>query len=126
MSKEQPAPRGLGKSGRNLWQSVTAEYTLNAAGLKILESACRQADMLATLEEESRNIDLTARGSQGQPVIHPIIAEARQARSQLNILLKSLKLDSADEEGEGGKMDTSEAGRKAARARFENRIKGVA
>ncbi|MBF6328744.1 hypothetical protein [Nocardia transvalensis] len=112
-----PAPKGLDASGRKLWKDVTSAYKLRADELRVLESACRETDLLARLEEQMPAEELIVTGSQGQPVINPLVPELRQHRTTLAALLRQLKLPDAN--------DTSEArstqARAAANARWATR-----
>lgn len=60
-----------------------------------------------------------ARGSTGQPVVHPAVAEMRQQRAVLGSLLGQLALP--DEDGEAVRTPAKQRARKAARARWDRR-----
>lgn len=85
-------PVGLGKSGRELWKSIIPAYELRPDEVRVLTDACREADLIAQLEEAQKTAKITAKGSMGQIVISPMISEMRQHRTVLANLLKSLKL----------------------------------
>ena len=107
-------PTGLGKHGKALWRSIAGSYDLRPDELRILEDVCKQADMIAKVEEELAAQDLTVKGSMGQPTPNGHIAELRQMRAGLARSLGSLKLPD-----EGGKKDdTSGSALKAAAARW--------
>lgn len=104
-SKEKPAePRNLREAGAELWRQIVTggAYELRPDELRVLEDACREADLIDAIEVQLSagiaNGDFTVRGSQGQPVINPLISEQRQHRSTLASLLAKLKLP--DEGGE--------------------------
>ena len=82
-------PAGLRKPGKSLWQRITAEFDLSADPDKaeLLAQACRVADQIAELDEAAAEAPLTVKGSMGQPVISPFIAEARVQRGLLAQLL---------------------------------------
>lgn len=114
------APAGLGTAGRALWRAVTAD--LAAQGLELrpdeaatLEAAARQADTIATLEGALKDAPLTVRGSQGQEVAHPLLAEVRLGRALLAQLLARLRLGQLDQAHESPR---SRSARKAANARW--------
>ena len=114
-------PDGLRDRGTELWVRLTAEYDFSAAPEKllILEEAARTADMVDRLQRIiDAADDLRVRGSQGQPVALPEIAEARQWRAQLASLLDKLRLP--EEETEGA-MTRSQLARHAAQARWSKR-----
>jgi hypothetical protein len=91
-----------------MWSDVTGSYDLRSDELRVLEDACREADLIDDLTSELVGADRIVRGSQGQPVINPLISEVRQHRATLAALLRQLKLP--DE------SDTAEARSTAARA----------
>ena len=111
-------PAGLGESGAELWTSIAGTYTLRADELRVLQDACRQADLIAELEEARRGEPLTTRGSMGQDVINPYISELRAHRTVLSNLLKTLKLPEDANTTARKNTRTSEQARKAARARW--------
>ncbi len=108
------APRGLGNRGRALWRSVAkglpSGWELDEREAALLTLAARQADDLAKLETAIKREGAMARGSAGQPVVHPAVVEARQARLAIGRLLSQLALP--DEEDQ----PRTEAARRAARA----------
>jgi hypothetical protein len=98
-------PRGLGKAGRALWVGVASRYSLRYGDeLPLLEQAARVADLIEVLRTEQADSSLTTRGSMGQLVAAPLLGELRQARAQLQSLLKTLGLpDEAVQVGGGQK-----------------------
>ena len=93
MSKPKP-PASLSIAGKSLWGEVVSKYDLRVDELAVLESACKTADMIATLDKEwdALGKPFLTRGSMGQDVIHPLIGERRAQQSQLAKLLAQLKL----------------------------------
>jgi hypothetical protein len=95
------APDGLRSGGKSLWASIAGKYQLRPDELSVLTSACKTADRIESLErshDELGNPVLT-RGSMGQDVIHPLIAEMRTQHAHMATLLAKLKLpDDADGE----------------------------
>lgn len=114
------APKGLAASGKKLWNGIAGpgKYTLRADELQVLEDACYEADLISVLRVGMVGEPLKVRGSQGQDVINPIIAELRQHRATLATLLRSLKLP--DLEGEASSARSTSA-RAAANARWARR-----
>lgn len=109
------SPRGLGEQGLKLWAEITGSYKLRPDELRMLEDACREADLIDRLEAELVGAPLTVQGSQGQPVANPLIQEVRQHRQVLKGHLTSLKLP--DEPGDDASAG-SNAGRNLANARW--------
>lgn len=110
-------PTQMAAAGKKLWRSVAGTYSLRADELRVLEDACREADLVDTLEKAARGAQLLLTGSQGQPVINPLISELRQHRATLNTLLKALKLPDEADTAEA----RSTAARNAANARWGKR-----
>lgn len=112
------APKGLGNSGRALWRQIAdgmpAGWELDERELALLLLACRQRDDLSRLETVISKEGVMATGSTGQPVVHPAVLEARQARLAINRLLGGLELPDADEVP---RSDAGRHGQRAARAR---------
>lgn len=114
------SPEHLGEAGTDLWIRVNTEFDMSQEPQKqaILEQSCRTVDQIALLEEAREQAPMTAKGSAGQLVIHPLIAEIRQQRGSLNTLMKSLGLPDSDEDTLDRAARRSEAGKKAAKARW--------
>lgn len=94
------SPAGLRPEGKRLWRSVTAEFDLETEPhkLQILGQACRVVDVIAELDEAADQAPLLTKGSMGQAVISPFIAEARAQRSLLAQLLARLNFEGASDE----------------------------
>ena len=121
------APSGLGRPGRALWRSIAGPYELKPDELRMLEDACRTADLVARLEDAAAQDGPIAAGSMGQPVINPALPELRQQRALLARLLADLALPFPDEDQDQGadpgrtvvlRQARSALARKAARARW--------
>lgn len=85
-------PTGLGKAGRALWRSITAEWELDPRELALLSAACRQSDDVAALEAALATDGLVTLGSAGQPRMNAVITELRQSRMAVAKLLVDLRL----------------------------------
>lgn len=94
------APAGLGDAGSQLWSDVSGKYTLRADEKVTLEAACRASDRVERMRAELGDA-VTATGSMGQVVVHPLIPEIRAHESQVAALLAKLKLPD-DPSVEGG------------------------
>lgn len=93
-------PAGLQDAGRKLWRSTVAVFDFEDEPHKVLvlREACRVTDVIAELDEASDMAPLTVKGSMGQQVISPYIAEARAQRALLANLLSRLDLPPTDDE----------------------------
>jgi hypothetical protein len=111
------SPTGMGASGASLWKSIAGVYDLRADEKRVLEDACRESDLVDFLEAELKDAEPIVRGSQGQPVINPLISEVRQHRSTLASLLRQLRLP---DETDTAERRSSQA-REAANARWSRR-----
>lgn len=94
MSKPR-MPKGLQYQGQKLWKSIVEEFNLvnEPDRLRILYDACKMADAVDRLDKEADKSPLVAKGSYGQPVLHPAFAGAQTARSALAGLLARLNFD---------------------------------
>lgn len=116
-------PQNLGDDGSALWDSVVKMHDdLGPDTVRLLMDACREADIVARLEDEQRDQPLMVRGSQGQLVASPLISEVRQHRAVLAGLLKALKLPQTAGDARRAEELVSEQAREAARARWNRRI----
>ena len=94
-TKRKPTkPRGPKKSGSKLWREIAdpKKYELRPDELRILEDACREADLIDQLEDALEGQPFIVTGSQGQDVINPLIPEIRQHRATLTSMMLKLKL----------------------------------
>lgn len=114
MSTNIKTPTGLGAKAKRVWTEITGSYELRVDELRLLEDACREIDLIERLESDLRGSDLVVRGSQGQPVVSPLVQELRQHRGVLARLFGALKLP--DEESAAGERSSS--ARAAAMARW--------
>lgn len=114
------APKGSGDAGRRLWRAVHAYLVaegldLDPAEAQALEMACTQLDVVARLEVFAAGEPVTVKGSQGQPVAHPALVEARQGRATVASLLARLKITALPADLESPR---SRSARKAAQVRW--------
>ncbi|SOJ53585.1 hypothetical protein MSIMFB_01085 [Mycobacterium simulans] len=93
-------PRGLGTEGQKLWKGIVGEFDLGAEPhkVRILSDACATADVIKRLDDAARKAPLTVKGSMGQEVINPLIAQAQTARGQLAQLLGRLNFAGQDDD----------------------------
>jgi hypothetical protein len=112
-------PPGLKPRGRQVWREIHAVYDFEDAPEKriVLEEACRTADVTVRLQAvvDQAN-DLRVKGSQGQPVAMPEVAELRQYRALLTTLMRALTLP-----GDDDVLTRSDLGRMGAAGRWKSR-----
>lgn len=100
-----PVPLRPDGAGQRLWDSVLGTYRLRPDELRILEDACCLADDIDYLVEKTAKLrgasenEMMIKGSTGQRVKNPLIAEARQMagevrlhRSAMAELMRKLRL----------------------------------
>lgn len=92
MQNRKDPPSHLGKRGKALWRSLTAEFSFSAAEFPILELVCSQWDTLAKLDAELAGMGVVVAGSEGQPVVNGILRERRETIKQIDALLVALAL----------------------------------
>lgn len=117
-TKKVAAPKGLKATGARLWRQVVDLYDLRPDELVTLEKACRASDRITAMEDELGD-EITTRGSMGQVVVHPLIAEIRAHEAQVSTLLAKLKLpDPGTGAVQGGEQSRSTQARSAAQSRW--------
>ena len=131
-TKPARTPNNLASEGRALWRAIALQVAedgleLDQRELKLLESACREQDMLARIEAALVDAPLTVKGAQSQMVSHPLIGEARRSRAQIASLLRAIGLEDpslAAVSGRGSRT-TSTSARRAAMTRHYGNESGA-
>lgn len=90
------APPGLEKRGRRFWRAAVDEIDFDIDGLELLVDTCRTLDTIERLRAIVDAEGEMTKGSMGQPVAHPLLAELRHQRKQAADFLSKLGIDSAD------------------------------
>ena len=116
MAQKRKAPNGLSTSAQKVWRETLAVYELDEHEYPTLEAACRELTLIEKIDKELDGSKLIVRGSMGQDVANPLLAEVRQHRAAYIAFMKALRLP----EGESAEVSSprSEAARKAAQARW--------
>lgn len=122
-TKFPTAPRELGKGGRRLWNSIKSQgYILRPDEVRVLEDACREADLIDDIQSAWKaakdRAEFMVKGSMGQQVINPLVAELRQHRATLAGLLARLKLPDTQAGSAGTESTRGDQQRAAANARW--------
>ena len=118
MAKKSDVPVGLGDIGAVLWVETLKSFDLRADEKVLLEQACREADLIAALDDELRFSSFVVSGSQGQQVANPLLAEIRQHRSTYAQLMARLKLSDVDDVKASGLRAVPNQARDAAKSRW--------
>ena len=112
-NRKQPPP-GLGKVGKAKWRKLTQENTFSEAEFDTLELYCSMWDTLTKLDAELVTMGVVVSGSEGQPVVNPVLRERRETIKQIDALMVALALPV---EGEAYGKRRSGAVRAAAKAK---------
>jgi len=111
---DHKTPTDLGPAGLELYEQLHDKAEFGPHELRLVEDAARVTDIIDRLDQAALIEPLVVKGSTGQPVINPVIAEARVQRRLLADLLTAVKIPlSDDREAEQAKARSDQA-RKAA------------
>jgi hypothetical protein len=101
----------------DLFETVAEERPdLSGEDVTSLVHAAELTTTADRLDEVARAADFEATGSQGQTILHPAVAESRQARTAAARILAGLRRPPESAHG-----SPSERARRAARARWDRR-----
>lgn len=98
MARRARPENTLGPSGRELWNSITAEADLEVHEKILLLEACRVTDRLQALDEDLADAPLTVTNNKGDEVANPLLTESRQQQATLTRLIASLRLPTGEED----------------------------
>lgn len=112
-------PKGIGTAGSELWSGIAGKYELRADERRVLQDACALADTVSILEDAMVGQPLITKGSTGQDVLNPLLAEQKTHRQALSRLLAQLKLP--DDEAGTAAGERSVKNRAAANTRWSKR-----
>jgi len=112
-NRNQP-PSHLRKTGKAAWRRLVAENDFSAAEFVTLELLCAQLDTLDKLDVEMATMAVVTAGSEGQPVVNPILRERRETIKQIDSLMVALAIPI---DGEAYGVRRSGSARAAAKTR---------
>lgn len=116
-ASEPEIPDHWTRDAVDLWETVVEERPhLSGEDVTSLVHACELTATADRLDEVARGAAFVAKGSQGQEVLHPAVAESRQARTAAARILAGLR-----KPGDAAHGTASERARRAARARWDRR-----
>ncbi|WP_426979236.1 hypothetical protein ACQCSU_08135 [Pseudarthrobacter sp. O4] len=122
MASKAVVPGELGKRGKAYYSQILADYELEESEKQILLEAARTLDEVDLLKAAVSEMGVTTKGSMGQTVVNPALAELRQARALFGRLVHQLDLPADEEEEEvpltAAEQDRQDNARKAANARW--------
>ncbi|MFA1703037.1 P27 family phage terminase small subunit [Mycobacterium intracellulare] len=117
-SRKEP-PSHLGKVGKAKWRKLTAEFSFSEAENDTLELYASAWDVLTRIDAELADMGVVVAGSEGQPVVNPLLKERRETVKQIDALAISLALPV---EGEEYGRRRSGAARAAAKTRKPSKV----
>ena len=88
-----PPPKGLSAASRKLWQEWTKTWPIRDVGLRILESALRDNDLVLQREATLKAEGLIVEDRWHQKKAHPCTGIMRDAKSSMLKHIKSLGVD---------------------------------
>jgi P27 family predicted phage terminase small subunit len=89
--RKQP-PSHLRKCGKAKWRKLVAENDFSAAETDTLELYCSLWDTLDKLDAELATMGVVVAGSEGQPVVNPVLRERRETIKQIDALMVALAI----------------------------------
>ena len=114
---ESAPPDALRERGRALWVGLMERLEFDDHELDLLLETCRTLDMIDSLSQLVERDGAMSVGSQGQPVLHPAVAELRQQQAAFSRLVTTLNLGEAEAGGGLAKLTSIQA-RSAANTRW--------
>ena len=93
MSNTPKAPNHLSPEARCLWDKLLGQWSLDAGGLVILESALEAFDRLRQAQKILKRDGLTTKDRFGQLKAHPLLLVERDSRNSMARLFRQLGID---------------------------------
>lgn len=97
MTTRRRLPADLQDRGKRFWRTVTKAYEeISETEFELLVETCRTLDRIDQLEAAIDRDGLMLKGSTGQTVVNPAVAEARAQRMTLHRFLGALAIPDED------------------------------
>lgn len=125
MQSRKELPSHLRKRGKSVWRRLIAENAFSEAELVTLELLCAQLDALDKLDAELATMGVVVAGSEGQPVVNPILRERRETIRQVDALMVALALPVEGEEYGKRRSGSARSAAKVRRAPKDPRVNKV-
>lgn len=94
MANKNPIPAHLSQEARRIFKDLCADYCIDdAAGLRILETACEAFDRMREAQKAIQRDGMTVTDRWNQIKAHPLCSVERDARAAFLAGLKALHLD---------------------------------
>lgn len=96
MTAEKPPkpPARLSPEAKKFWNSMVEEYgVVDAAGLRLLQTACESLDLLRKAQAKVDSDGMTVRDRYGAIRGHPMLAVMRDCRASMLASLRDLRLE---------------------------------
>jgi P27 family predicted phage terminase small subunit len=97
-AKDLPAPRGIGRRGKVEWVKIwnTGFWLSPEQDYHWVEMIARAYDDIETFRKRVEDDGLIQKGSLGQPVAHPLIAEIRKCEATIRQCLSAIGFSPTD------------------------------
>jgi phage terminase small subunit len=82
----------LAAAGKRLWSDVLGAYELTPGEREVLVALCHAVDQLGRLNAEMATAPLMIKGSRGQQVPNPLLAQIRASAKSVESLQRALCL----------------------------------
>ena len=89
-------PSGLSTEGKELWNTITANWKLDDGQLVVLFQACQSLDRMNDAKRILKTEGLTSEDRFGQSRAHPAVAIERDTRQLFLRAIKQLNLSKAE------------------------------
>ncbi|WP_431014760.1 P27 family phage terminase small subunit [Bradyrhizobium pachyrhizi] len=85
-------PEELGPEGQRYWRRTMTRYVLDDLHEELLKLLCLDLDYGVAMRKQVKAEGMTVIGSQGQPVVHPLIAAEAACQRRIAAFMRQLGL----------------------------------